>query len=119
MVEASTKGAILLVTSRQAERLALKAMPGNMPLAGLVGGVAGGLSQAYLVMGLTTTMVRLTHLPPSFCAETPRKPLRSPGQNKAKSTRRGNPPSSLLATCIKRKASVGSTKELTLLPFVR
>ena len=32
-------------------------MPGNAPLAGLVGGVVGGLTQAYAVMGVTTTMV--------------------------------------------------------------
>lgn len=45
------------MTSRQAESLVLKAVPGQVPVAGLVGGVVGGLSQAYLVMGLTTTMV--------------------------------------------------------------
>lgn len=58
--EASTKGAILLLSASEAERLSLKVLPTQTALAGSVGGLVGGLMQAYAVMGFTTTMVSLS-----------------------------------------------------------
>jgi hypothetical protein len=54
-LEASTKGALLLVSSGETERLVLQALPGQKAFAG-AGGVVGGLVQTYAVMGFTTTM---------------------------------------------------------------
>lgn len=58
-LEASTKGALLLVSSGETERLVLQALPGQKAFAGAAGGVVGGLVQTYAVMGFTTTMASL------------------------------------------------------------
>jgi hypothetical protein len=38
----------------------LRAIPGSTTLAGTFGGLVGGMTQAYAIMGLTTTMVGST-----------------------------------------------------------
>ncbi|TEA06062.1 Citrate/oxoglutarate carrier protein [Colletotrichum sidae] len=53
--EASTKGAILVLTSTEVEYYAKRAGLGGSA-AGVLGGVVGGASQAYLTMGVTTCM---------------------------------------------------------------
>ncbi|RSH79559.1 hypothetical protein EHS25_007971 [Saitozyma podzolica] len=45
-LEASTKGALLLVSSGETERLVLQALPGQKAFAGAAGGVVGGLKTA-------------------------------------------------------------------------
>ncbi|ODQ76983.1 hypothetical protein BABINDRAFT_42441 [Babjeviella inositovora NRRL Y-12698] len=54
-LEASTKGAVLLFVSTEAEYHFKKAGANNFG-AGILGGVAGGLAQAYLTMGFCTCM---------------------------------------------------------------
>ncbi|KAL4798360.1 mitochondrial carrier domain-containing protein [Aspergillus venezuelensis] len=56
-LEASTKGAILVLTASEVEHL----MQTNFPKAssawgGVLGGISGGIAQAYLSMGMTTCM---------------------------------------------------------------
>ncbi|KAI5478083.1 mitochondrial carrier domain-containing protein [Pseudohyphozyma bogoriensis] len=55
-IEAGSKGAILMLASREAERAVLRVTPGSNTLAGAAGGVVGGLAQSYLCMGFTTCM---------------------------------------------------------------
>uniref|UniRef100_A0A8H7KAX8 Mitochondrial DNA replication protein YHM2 n=1 Tax=Bionectria ochroleuca TaxID=29856 RepID=A0A8H7KAX8_BIOOC len=55
-VEASTKGAILILTSSEVEHYAKKHLNASNLVAGGLGGVVGGASQAYLTMGMTTCM---------------------------------------------------------------
>ncbi|ORX36922.1 mitochondrial carrier domain-containing protein [Kockovaella imperatae] len=55
-IEASTKGAILLFSAHIAEDFVLRYFPGQTTLANTAGGMIGGMTQAYAVMGLTTTM---------------------------------------------------------------
>ncbi|OHW92550.1 mitochondrial DNA replication protein [Colletotrichum incanum] len=54
-IEASTKGAILVLTSTEVEYYARSYDLGHST-AGVLGGVVGGASQAYLTMGVTTCM---------------------------------------------------------------
>ncbi|EGV62998.1 Mitochondrial DNA replication protein yhm2 [Yamadazyma tenuis] len=54
-IEASTKGAVLLFVSAEAE-YQFKVLGANNFLAGMGGGVSGGLAQAYLTMGFTTCL---------------------------------------------------------------
>ncbi|EEQ37460.1 putative citrate/oxoglutarate carrier protein [Clavispora lusitaniae] len=54
-IEASTKGAVLLFVSAEAEYV-FKTMGASNFLAGMGGGVSGGLAQAYLTMGFCTCM---------------------------------------------------------------
>ncbi|SCV99454.1 LAFE_0A03532g1_1 [Lachancea fermentati] len=54
-IEASTKGATLLFVSAEAEYQFKKAGLGNFG-AGIMGGVSGGVAQAYLTMGFCTCM---------------------------------------------------------------
>ncbi|KAL4963036.1 mitochondrial carrier domain-containing protein [Aspergillus stella-maris] len=56
-LEASTKGAILVLTSSEIEHFMQKSFP-NAPSAwgGVLGGIGGGFAQAYLTMGMTTCM---------------------------------------------------------------
>ncbi|KAK1854623.1 mitochondrial dna replication protein [Colletotrichum chrysophilum] len=54
-LEASTKGAILVLTSTEAEYYAKRSGLGT-EIAGVLGGIVGGASQAYLTMGVTTCM---------------------------------------------------------------
>ncbi|KAH6988188.1 mitochondrial DNA replication protein [Ilyonectria sp. MPI-CAGE-AT-0026] len=55
-IEASTKGAILILTSTEVEYYAQKHLHASNAVAGVFGGVAGGAAQAYLTMGMTTCM---------------------------------------------------------------
>lgn len=54
-IEASTKGAVLLFVASEAEYHARTFGAGNF-LAGISGGMAGGLAQAYATMGFCTCM---------------------------------------------------------------
>ncbi|KAI8188220.1 Citrate/oxoglutarate carrier protein [Colletotrichum sp. SAR 10_76] len=54
-LEASTKGAILVLTSTEVEYYAKRSGLGT-EIAGVLGGIVGGASQAYLTMGVTTCM---------------------------------------------------------------
>ncbi|KAL7664840.1 Mitochondrial DNA replication protein YHM2 [[Candida] zeylanoides] len=54
-IEASTKGAVLLFVSSEAE-YRFKRLGANPFLAGMGGGISGGLVQAYLTMGFCTCM---------------------------------------------------------------
>lgn len=54
-IEASTKGAVLLFVAAEAD-FAFKKIGANSFLAGLGGGVTGGLAQAYMTMGFCTCM---------------------------------------------------------------
>lgn len=54
-IEASTKGAVLLFVSAEAE-YRYKVMGANGFLAGMGGGITGGLAQSYLTMGFTTCL---------------------------------------------------------------
>ena len=54
-IEASTKGAVLLFVSAEAE-YQFRVMGASSFLAGMGGGVSGGLAQAYLTMGFCTCM---------------------------------------------------------------
>ncbi|WAO96776.1 Hypothetical protein NCS54_01446000 [Fusarium falciforme] len=55
-IEASTKGAILILTSTEVECYAKRHLNADSAIAGGLGGVAGGAAQAYLTMGFTTCM---------------------------------------------------------------
>ncbi|RTE84907.1 hypothetical protein BHE90_000594 [Fusarium euwallaceae] len=55
-IEASTKGAILILTSTEVEYYAKRHLNVDSVIAGGLGGVAGGAAQAYLTMGFTTCM---------------------------------------------------------------
>lgn len=54
-IEASTKGAVLLFVSAEAE-YRFRVLGANLFLAGMGGGVTGGVAQAYLTMGFCTCM---------------------------------------------------------------
>lgn len=54
-IEASTKGAVLIFTASEVETATL-AMGINPAAAGLLGGMTGGIAQAYATMGFTTCM---------------------------------------------------------------
>lgn len=56
LIEASTKGAILLYSSNAAFDFACHNLQLNAGIAGALGGVVGGLAQAYVCMGFTTCM---------------------------------------------------------------
>ncbi|GAA5820867.1 hypothetical protein JCM11491_003875 [Sporobolomyces phaffii] len=55
-IESATTGAILLFTSSSVEHFAVDHAGLGNGTAGLVGGMAGGAAQAYLAMGVCTTM---------------------------------------------------------------
>ncbi|CAI5760772.1 unnamed protein product [Candida verbasci] len=55
-IEASTKGAVLLFVSNEAEYVFKSKFGVNNFVAGMGGGIAGGLAQAYLTMGFCTCM---------------------------------------------------------------
>lgn len=55
-IEASTKGAVLLFVSAEAEYRAKANFGLNNFLAGMVGGMTGGVAQAYLTVGFCTCM---------------------------------------------------------------
>jgi len=54
-IEASTKGGVLVFTASEVENASL-GVGINPAVSGLVGGMAGGISQAYATMGFTTCM---------------------------------------------------------------
>lgn len=54
-IEASTKGAVLLFVSAEAE-YRFRTLGANSFLAGMGGGISGGVAQAYLTMGFCTCM---------------------------------------------------------------
>ena len=54
-IEASTKGAVLLFTAAEIEKTAVKSGIGAGS-AGLLGGMGGGIAQAYATMGFCTCM---------------------------------------------------------------
>lgn len=51
-IEASTKGAILILTSTEVERWSRSRFNASPAVAGVLGGIAGGAGQAYLTMGM-------------------------------------------------------------------
>ncbi|GME30852.1 mitochondrial DNA replication protein [Neofusicoccum parvum] len=55
-LEASTKGAILILTASEIDHRARHSLALSPTAAATLGGVAGGAAQAYLVMGVTTCM---------------------------------------------------------------
>ncbi|ODN90181.1 tricarboxylate carrier [Cryptococcus wingfieldii CBS 7118] len=55
-IEASTKGAVLIFTSAEIEKYSTKAFGLNPAAAGMLGGVGGGIAQAYATMGFCTCM---------------------------------------------------------------
>ncbi|GAA5926158.1 uncharacterized protein JCM15063_000201 [Sporobolomyces koalae] len=78
-IESSTAGGILLFTSAFVEDFAT--MHGiSKGTGGLLGGMAGGAAQAYLAMGICTTMktaeiTRARHVPTGLLASLPGEPL--------------------------------------------
>ncbi|KAI0036614.1 mitochondrial carrier [Vararia minispora EC-137] len=54
-IEASTKGGVLLFAASEIETASL-AVGSNPAVAGLLGGMGGGIAQAYATMGFTTSM---------------------------------------------------------------
>ncbi|RAK84061.1 mitochondrial DNA replication protein [Aspergillus costaricaensis CBS 115574] len=55
-LEASTKGAILIVTSSEIEYQARSKFNASPTICGVLGGIGGGVAQSYLTMGMTTCM---------------------------------------------------------------
>lgn len=55
-LEASTKGAILLVASSEVEYHARTRLNASPTVCGVLGGISGGIAQSYLTMGMTTCM---------------------------------------------------------------
>lgn len=73
-IEASTKGAVLLFVSAEAE-YQFQRLGANHFLAGMGGGVSGGLAQAYLTMGFCTCMktVEITRAKQEVVAGVPKQ----------------------------------------------
>ncbi|CAG8935088.1 unnamed protein product [Penicillium salamii] len=55
-LEASTKGAILILASTEVEHHARTKLNASPTTCGVLGGIAGGVAQSYLTMGMTTCM---------------------------------------------------------------
>ncbi|KAK1142933.1 hypothetical protein N8T08_007174 [Aspergillus melleus] len=55
-LEASTKGAILVLTSSEVEYHAQTKFNASPTMCGVLGGIGGGIAQSYLTMGMTTCM---------------------------------------------------------------
>ncbi|CAI7654752.1 unnamed protein product [Penicillium manginii] len=55
-LEASTKGAILVLVSTEVEHQARTKLNSSPTLCGVLGGISGGIAQSYLTMGMTTCM---------------------------------------------------------------
>ena len=60
-IEASTKGAVLLFTASEVEDFSLRAGV-NPAFAGLLGGMTGGVAQAYATMGVLYSLAPLSSL---------------------------------------------------------
>lgn len=73
-IEASTKGAVLLFVSAEAE-YQYRTLGANKFLAGMGGGVTGGVAQAYLTMGFCTCMktVEITRAKQAAVAGAPQQ----------------------------------------------
>jgi len=56
VIEATTKGAILIFTSSEVSYFASNTLGFTPAVAATMGGVAGGAAQSYLTMGMTTCM---------------------------------------------------------------
>jgi hypothetical protein len=50
-IEASTKGAVLIFTSAEIDKYARKSFGVSPAAAGMLGGIGGGIAQAYATMG--------------------------------------------------------------------
>lgn len=50
-IEASTKGAVLIFTSAEIEKYATRSFGLSAAGAGMLGGIGGGIAQAYATMG--------------------------------------------------------------------
>ncbi|KAL7419185.1 Mitochondrial DNA replication protein yhm2 [Cryptotrichosporon argae] len=55
-IEASTKGAVLIFTSAELEKYSMRSFGVSPATASLIGGVGGGVAQAYATMGFCTCM---------------------------------------------------------------
>jgi len=55
-IEASTKGAVLIFTSAEIEKYAVKSFGVSPATSGMLGGIGGGIAQAYATMGFCTCM---------------------------------------------------------------
>ncbi|KAH9807094.1 mitochondrial carrier domain-containing protein [Melampsora americana] len=55
-IEATSAGAILIFTAAEIESLSVRQLNLSPASAGLIGGCGGGIAQAYLTMGVSTTM---------------------------------------------------------------
>ncbi|WVO16829.1 hypothetical protein L204_104515 [Cryptococcus depauperatus] len=55
-IEASTKGAVLIFTSAEIEKYTTKGFGLSPAAAGMLGGIGGGIAQAYATMGFCTCM---------------------------------------------------------------
>lgn len=121
--EASTKGAILLLSASEAERLSLKVLPTQTALAGSVGGLVGGLMQAYAVMGFTTTMVSLSQPRKLINVDVllipDRKQSRLPAQRPRQTAEGLRQLSEYAAISTLKRAFAGSTRASTRSPFAR
>ncbi|WOO82376.1 Citrate/oxoglutarate carrier protein [Vanrija pseudolonga] len=55
-IEASTKGAVLIFTSSEIEKYTIDKLAVSPAVAGMLGGIGGGVAQAYATMGFCTCM---------------------------------------------------------------
>ncbi|ORY29372.1 putative Tricarboxylate carrier [Naematelia encephala] len=55
-IEASTKGAVLIFTSAEIDKYSRKSLNLSPAAAGMLGGIGGGIAQAYATMGFCTCM---------------------------------------------------------------
>ncbi|RAH78037.1 mitochondrial carrier, partial [Aspergillus japonicus CBS 114.51] len=73
-LEASTKGAILILASSEVEYHARTRFNASPTLCGVLGGISGGVAQAYLTMGMTTCMKTVEVTRTKIAADGQRKP---------------------------------------------
>ncbi|GAA5847651.1 hypothetical protein JCM3766R1_002438 [Sporobolomyces carnicolor] len=88
-IESATTGGILLFTSSWVEDISTGTFGIGKGVAGLLGGMAGGAAQAYLAMGVCTTMktaeiTRVKSVPPGLVSSVPGEP--APPQLRVPST---------------------------------
>lgn len=55
-IEASTKGGVLIFTSAEIEKYAVKSFGVSPATSGMLGGIGGGIAQAYATMGKPATL---------------------------------------------------------------
>ncbi|OJJ40001.1 hypothetical protein ASPWEDRAFT_46967 [Aspergillus wentii DTO 134E9] len=73
-LEASTKGAILILTSSEIEYHAKTKFGASPTACGILGGIGGGIAQSYLTMGMTTCMKTVEVTRTKMTAEGARVP---------------------------------------------